>query len=265
MPGTNTGHLTLIKAHFRLVTLTLVAMTLGYSNDVNHLILAEHSVDGNSLLKLLSGPVNLVGDGASIQLNLHQVGPLLPQGQQSHLRRKDTDDLAVLFHGSKVLLQLLLALIILPLLAILGESLLLGLRPVQVPQTTPALITEMLSEDGLEGAQTTRCLDVAHKANHNHGRSLDDCDCLNHLLFVDLSRSVHFTDDVSHSSLVAEEGCEVNGLAGVILGEALYLTTMATAPLAGQKAQRPVAWSRKLTVRLKEEKTLKLYICIILD
>lgn len=67
---------------------TLVSVTLGDSDDVDHLVLREHIVDGNGLLQLFPGPVHLLADGSTIQLNLHQVGLLLPQGQQVHLNVK---------------------------------------------------------------------------------------------------------------------------------------------------------------------------------
>uniref|UniRef100_A0A3B4XW83 Uncharacterized protein n=1 Tax=Seriola lalandi dorsalis TaxID=1841481 RepID=A0A3B4XW83_SERLL len=175
-------------------------------------------VDRNGLLQLLTGPVHLIGD--------------------------------VLLHGGKVLLQLLLALLILPFLAVFGESLLLGLVPEHMQRVlvepTLALVTDVLGEDGLEGTQAAGSVDVAHNSNNNHGRCLHN----GHAGSIDLA------DDVCHAGLVAQEGSQVHGLAGVILGEALGLTAVTTAPLAGQEAQGSVARSRKLTVGLWREDTV---------
>uniref|UniRef100_A0A8D0H1C2 Uncharacterized protein n=1 Tax=Sphenodon punctatus TaxID=8508 RepID=A0A8D0H1C2_SPHPU len=212
--------------------LTFVSLALGDSNDIYHLIL------------LLSSPVYLLSNSAAIHLNLHQVRLLLPQ-QKTHLSVSyNPDNLAVLFHAAEILLQLLLALLILPLLAVLGEGLLLGLMPsgggaekrFVLVEATLALITDVLSKDGSEGAETTRCLHVAHNTHNDHGRGF-------HHRILTGSRSVNLTDNMGHASLVSKEGSEMDGLAGVILRKALHLAPMTTAALAGQKAQRSMSGS----------------------
>ena len=45
-----------------------------------------------------------------------------------------------------------------------------------------ALLADVLSPDSLEGPHAARGLDVADDADSNHGRSLNDGDCFNHLV-----------------------------------------------------------------------------------
>merc|ERR1712046_372141 len=87
MPGSNTGDLpqTLVSLPGQLLGVpsagdALVSVTLGDADHVNHLILGEHLADGNLLLKVLTGKVDLVGNGTSVQLNLHDESLLLGLG-----------------------------------------------------------------------------------------------------------------------------------------------------------------------------------------
>merc|ERR1719192_1375548 len=187
MPSTDTGDLTqtFVRLTRQLLTVpsaryTLESFALGDTNDIDHLILTEHLLDGHFLLHFLTGPVNLVGDCSTVHLDLHDVRFLLAFLQEFHLCVRDnTDHFAVLLHHFEIALDLLHSVLILPLLGIVGEGLLLGLVPILV-HTALGLLAQMFSEDRLKRAQTFGRIDVANNANYHHwwrfdnGHSLDN-------------------------------------------------------------------------------------------
>lgn len=167
VPGTNTGDLTqtLVSLTGQLGGTptagdTLETVTLGDSNDVDHLVLLEDAVDLDGLLEEVAGEVNLVGNGTTVDLDLHEVGLLLLEGSLADLGvGEDTDDSAVLLDaleltgdGGAAVLGVLLG--------VLGEGLLLALVPVLV-EATLNLVAQVLSPDGSERAETTGSLDVS--------------------------------------------------------------------------------------------------------
>merc|ERR1719429_140581 len=257
MPSSNTGDLpqTLVSLPGQLLGVpsagdALESVTLGDADDVDHLVSGKDSGDRNLLLEVVPGKVNLVSDGSSVQLDLHDVGLLLSATQDFHLCvDNNTDGGAVLLHLCQLLLDLLLSEIISPLGAGLSEGLLLGLRPVLV-EPSLSLFSNMLSPDSLESSHTSWSLDVSNNTNADHWWSLDNGDGLDDFLLVDLGAgSVHLPDDVGHAGLVAHEGSQVDRLAWVILGESLDLASMPLGSLLGEKSLGSVTGCLELPVR----------------
>lgn len=258
VPSTNTGDLTqtLVSLAGQLGGTptggdTGETVTLGDGDDINHLVLLEDGIDIDGLLEEVAGEVDLVGDGATVDLDLHKVGLLLLDRSLADLGvGEHTDDSAVLLDALKLAGDGGTGALGVG-LGVLGEGLLLGLVPVLV-EATLDLIAQVLSPDGGERAETTGSLDVTDDTDGNelerrkkfmlgsgrffscpsfshttggkktYRRGLDDGDGLDNLLLVHLgTRTVKVTDDGGHTSLVAHGGSKVDGLLGIILGEAV--------------------------------------------
>ncbi len=173
MPGTDTSNLaeTLVRLARQLLGApsggnTAEAVTLGDSDDIDHLVLLEDGVDLDGLLEEAVAESDLVGNGTTVDLDLHKVGLLLLERGLADLGvGEDTDDLAVLLDalelagdGGAVVLRVLLG--------VLGEGLLLALIPVLV-EATLDLVTQVLGPDGGERSQTARSLNITHKTDND--------------------------------------------------------------------------------------------------
>lgn len=257
MPSTNTSDLaeTLVSLARKLAGTptsgnTLESLTTSNTDDINVLVLLDNGGDIDFLLEVAVSPVDLVSDGSTVQLDLKKVSLLLTSARAAGEGvSKDTDNGAVLLDALELGSDFL-ATFSAVLLGVLGEGLALRAGPVLVEAATD-VIGHVLSPDGGDGAKTTGSLDVTNQTNNDHGRSFDDGDSLNDFLLVHLrSRAIHIANDVSHTSLEADEGSQVDGLLGVILGEGLDATKLTGSALAGEETQGTVSGGFEFTMRL---------------
>ena len=93
MPCTNTGNLTetLMGLTWKLLGTpsrgdTFLSVTLVDSDDIDHLVLAEDVLHWHLLLKEVTSKVDLGGDIATVDLDLHQMSLLGFQWQKFHLK-----------------------------------------------------------------------------------------------------------------------------------------------------------------------------------
>lgn len=257
MPSTDTSNLaeTLVSLARKLTgaptsSNTLESLTTSNTDNINVLVLLDNGGDIDFLLEVTVSPVDLVGDGSTIQLDLEKVSLLLTSaGAAREGVSKDTDNSAVLLDALELGSDFLTTFSAV-LLGVLGEGLALRARPVLVEATTD-IIGHVLSPDGGDRAKTAGGLDVTNQTNNDHGRSFDDGDSLNDFLLVHLgSRAIHIANDVGHASLEADEGSQVNGLLGVILGEGLDATKLAGSALAREETQGTVSGGFEFAMRL---------------
>jgi hypothetical protein len=165
---------------------TLESVTLGDTDDVDVLVLLEDRRNVDGLLEVGLGELDLVGDGTSVDLDLHKVGLLLGEAGLADLGvGEDTDDSAVLADALELAGDRGLGALLSVLLGILGEGLLLRPVPVLV-EATLDLVGEVLGPNGGEGTKTTGSLDVTDNTNDDHRGGLDDGDSLDDLLLVHL-------------------------------------------------------------------------------
>jgi len=109
---------------------TFETLTLGNTEDISHLIRVEDAGDSDFLFEVLSGEVDLLGDGTTVNLDFLDMSLLLSDVKLIKLSvDDDSDNLAVLLDSFKLGFDVLG---VRPLLGILGESLLLGAHPVLV-------------------------------------------------------------------------------------------------------------------------------------
>jgi hypothetical protein len=212
-------------------------LTTGNTDGVDHLELVEDLSDGDFTLELLEAPIDLLGDGATVDLDLEEVSLALAEVKLGELGAgEDADDCAVLLYSLEVALDGVLALgILLVSLRVVSEGLLLGVLPVLV-EAALELIGEMLSVDGRESAEAAGGLNVTDEADDLKRGALDDGDGLNDVLLEHLLTLTAFVvaGDVGHASLVTEEGGKVDGLLGVILGESSHTAAVVSCSASGQ-------------------------------
>lgn len=117
------------------------SLTTGHTNSVDHLVLLEDLTDGDFTLELLEGPVDLLSNGATVDLDLEEVSLALSEVKLGELGAgENSDDGAVLLDSLEVSLDALLALgILLITLSVVSEGLLLGVLPVLVEAASELL------------------------------------------------------------------------------------------------------------------------------
>jgi len=225
MPSSDTSDLSVTSMGLLLQMLnteslddTLDSLTLGNSDNVEHLVGVEDRINGEFLLEHTVGIINLLGDGTTVDLDFHNVILLLSEVQFAHLGVGDNSD------GGAVLLDSVESggdgLVVLGDILVVGlEGFFLGVHPILV-ESSEGVLLQLVGPDGGQRSHTSEGIDVTDQTDDDHGGSLDDGHSLNDLLLVQLRfYLIDVSDDMGHTSLESGEGGQVDLVGCVVSGE----------------------------------------------
>merc|ERR1739838_1286833 len=148
---------------------TLATVTLGSTNNIDHLVLAEDITDRYLLLQVLHSPIYFLSNSTTIDLNVEDISLLLTLSQHFLLSMDNNPDgCAVTLHPGNISADGQLTKTILPFL-------------VEAPS---GLFSKMLCIDGPQTSGAMRSLNVATDTNNNNWGGLQDGDCLQNFLLV---------------------------------------------------------------------------------
>jgi len=194
------------------------SLTLGDSDNVEHLVGLEDAINAEFLLEQSVSVVDLVGDGTTVDLDFEDVILLLSQVELVHLGVGNDSDGGGVFLDSVQTggdgLGVLGGVVVVGL-----EGFLLGVDPVFV-ESSQGVLLELVGPDGGQRSHASGGVDVSDESNDDHGGSLDDGDGLNDFLLVELGTNfIDISDDVGHTGLETSEGGQVDSGLGVVSGE----------------------------------------------
>lgn len=266
MPGTDTGNLTETSMCLTVQSRdteslddTACSLTAGNTDGVDALGCLEDLSDADLLLELVLGPVDLLVNGTTVNLDFEHVCLVLTECELADLSgADDTDDSSVLLDSLEITGVVSLGVGVLVLAVdVLGESLLLGLHPVLV-ESALHVVVHVLGPDGGECAHTTGSLNVTDESDDLHRWALDNGASVNDILLDDLLTFTAFLvlDDVSHASLVAHEGGKVDGLGGVVTGERSNATAVVTCASLGEIGEGTAPGVLELTMGHFDDRVL---------
>lgn len=195
------------------------SLTLGNSEDIDHLVLLEDLINLDLLLEKSVGEINLLGNSSSVNLDFDDVVLLLSEVELVHLGvGNDSDDGTVFLDSFEWDLDVLGGILGNSLL-VLGEGLSLRGLPVLV-ESSQGVLVQLVGPDGGQGSQSSWGFDVSDDSDNNDGWGFDDGDGFDDFLLVQLGTwLINISDDMTHTSLESSEGSQVDWLLDIILGE----------------------------------------------